>query len=158
MRTTVADTPETGAGAGGARDPLSLRHVPFAAGLGVVIEHMAPGASRLSLDLKPEHCNSWGAAHGGVVMTLLDICMAVAGRGYDPLNLSGVTVDMSINFIAPGRGRQIALGRVVARGTGLWRCEGEVRNAGDDSLVARAIGTFMFKNFANSAKRPVGDA
>ena len=139
-------------------DPKSLLHVPFMAHLGVVVEHMEPGIARLSLDPKPEHCNSWGAMHGGVVMSLLDVCMAVAGRAYDPDNLSGITVDMSVSFIAPGRGRQLAIGRVVARATNLWRCEGAIRSAADDTLVARAIGTFMFKNFANSPKRPVGDA
>lgn len=139
-------------------DPKSLLHVPFMAHLGVVVEHMEPGHARLSLDPKPEHCNSWGAMHGGVVMSLLDVCMAVAGRAYDPENLSGITVDMSTSFIAPARGRQLALGRVVARSLHLWRAEGELRSATDNSLVARAIGTFMFKNFANSPKRPVGDA
>ena len=140
------------------RDYKSLRHVPFMEHLGVVVEHMEPGLARLSLDPKPEHCNSWGAMHGGVVMALLDTCMGVAGRAYDPENLSGVTVDMSTSFIAPGRGRQLAIGRVVARATMLWRCEAEIRSVADDSLVARAIGTFMFKNLAHTRKKPVGDA
>lgn len=142
----------------GRRDPMSLKHVPFVSHLGVVVESVEPGQVRLSLDPRPEHHNSWGAVHGGVIMTLLDISMAMSGRSYDPVNLSGVTVDMSSSFIAPGRGRQVATGRVVARATKLWRCESEVRNASDDTLVARAIGTFMFKNFANTARRPVGDA
>ena len=140
------------------RDPMSLAHVPFVAHLGVSIERMDHGHAVLSLDPKPEHHNSWGAVHGGVIMTLLDICMAVAGRSYDPVNLSGVTVDMSASFITPGRGRQLAEGRVIARATKLWRCEAEIRNASDNALVAKALGTFMFKNLANSAKRPVGDA
>ena len=142
----------------GRRDPMSLKHVPFVSHLGVVVESVEPGQVRLTLDPRPEHHNSWGAVHGGVIMTLLDISMAMSGRSYDPVNLSGVTVDMSSSFIAPGRGRQVATGRVVARATKLWRCESEVRNASDDTLVARAIGTFMFKNFANTARRPVGDA
>ena len=140
------------------RDPMSLRHVPFIAYLGVVIDRMEPGHALLSLEPKPEHYNSWGAVHGGVVMTLLDITMAVAGRSYDPVNLSGVTVDMSTSFIAPGKGKQLAIGKVIAQSTNLWRCEGEIRNASDDALVAKAIGTFKFKNLANTSKTPVGDA
>lgn len=141
-----------------ARDPLALRHVPFLTHLGVKIETMAPGDATVSFDPRPEHFNSWGGVHGGVIMTLLDVCMAVAGRSHDPAHLSGVTVDMSTSFISPGRGRQLARGRVVARSATLWRCEGEVRNADDDALVARAMGTFKFKNLANTSKRPVGDA
>lgn len=140
------------------RDPMSLRHVPFIDHLGVIIESMEPGRAVLSLAPRPEHFNSWGAVHGGVVMTLLDICMAVAGRSYDPVNLSGVTVDMSTSFIAPGRGKQLAIGTVIARSTTLWRCEGEIRAAADNALVAKAIGTFKFKNLARSSKQPIGDA
>ena len=140
------------------RDPMSLRHVPFIDHLGVIIESMEPGRATLSLTPRPEHFNSWGAVHGGVVMTLLDICMAVAGRSYDPLNLSGVTVDMSTSFIAPGRGKQRAIGTVIARSATLWRCEGEIRAAADNTLVARAIATFKFKNLARSSKQAIGDA
>ncbi|HEY4374910.1 MAG TPA: PaaI family thioesterase [Burkholderiales bacterium] len=135
-----------------------LLRVPFLTHLGVQVDSMEPGHAVLSLDPKPEHYNSWGAVHGGVVMTLLDVCMAIAGRAYDPANLSGVTVDMSSSFISPGRGKQIAIGRVVAQSTSLWRCEGEVRNVADDSLVARSMGTFKFRNLKNQGKLPVGDA
>lgn len=140
------------------RDPNLLLHVPFLAHLGVQIQAMEPGHALLYLDPLPEHYNSWESVHGGVIMTLLDVCMAVAGRAHDPANLSGVTVDMSTSFISPGKGRQLAEGRVVAKSTTLWRCEGEIRNASDNSLVARSMGTFKFKNLQNKGKRPVGDA
>lgn len=135
-----------------------LLRVPFLVHLGVQVDSMVPGHAVLSLEPRPEHYNSWGAVHGGVIMTLLDVCMAIAGRAYDPANLSGVTVDMSSSFINPGKGRQLATGRVIAQSATLWRCEGEVRNAADDTLVARSMGTFKFRNLQNTGKRPVGDA
>jgi uncharacterized protein (TIGR00369 family) len=141
-----------------ALDPATLRHVPFLAHLGVKIDEMEPGRALLSLDPRPEHYNSWGSVHGGVIMTLLDVCMAIAGRAHDPVNLSGVTVDMSTSFISPGKGKQLAHGRVIAQSKSLWRCEGEIRNASDNALVAKAIGTFKFKNLARSGQSPVGDA
>jgi uncharacterized protein (TIGR00369 family) len=119
-----------------------LRRVPFLDHLGVQVQEMSPGHSVLRLDPKPEHYNSWGGVHGGVIMTLLDVCMAVAGRAHDPERYGGVTVDMSSSFIAPGKGPQLAKGRVVAHSSTLWRCEGEVFNESDGKLVARAIGTF----------------
>ena len=139
-------------------DPKLLLHVPFLAHLGVEIASMEPGHAVLTMEPRPEHYNSWGGVHGGVIMTLLDVCMAVAGRAHDPANLSGVTVDMASSFISPGKGKQIATGRVVAQTRTLWRCEGEVHNASDKSLVARAIGTFKFKNLLLKGKSPVGDA
>ena len=135
-----------------------LLRVPFLVHLGVQVDSMEPGHAVLSLEPRPEHYNSWGGVHGGVIMTLLDVCMAIAGRAYDPANLSGVTVDMSSSFISPGKGKQIAVGRVIARSATLWRCEGEIRNASDDTLVARSMGTFKFKNLMNQGKLPVGDA
>jgi uncharacterized protein (TIGR00369 family) len=131
-----------------------LLHVPFLAHLGVEVESMEPGHALLSLEPRPEHYNSWGSVHGGVLMTLLDVCMAISGRAYDPANLTGVTVDMSTSFISPGKGKQMARGRVVARSSTLWRCEGEIRSAETDELVARAIGTFKFRNLASKSKAP----
>jgi uncharacterized protein (TIGR00369 family) len=132
-----------------------LRKVPFLDHLGVKVVEMEPGRSVLSLDPKPEHYNSWGGVHGGVIMTLLDVCMAVAGRAHDPQRYGGVTVDMSSSFIAPGKGKQIAKGRVVAQSATLWRCEGEIYNDHDGKLVARAIGTFKMLDFTKV--RPVKD-
>ena len=137
----------------------TLKDVPFLTHLGVKVLEMEAGRSLLELDPKPEHYNSWQSVHGGVIATLLDVCMAVSGRSYDPANLSGITVDMSIQYISPGKGKQLARGRVVARSATIWRCEGEVVNASDGALVAKSIGSFKFKNFAAvKGKQPVGDA
>ncbi len=142
----------------GARAIGSLKDVPFLTHLGVKVMEMEEGRSLLVLDPKPEHYNSWASVHGGVIATLLDVCMAVAGRSYDPANLSGITVDMSIQYILPGKGPQLARGNVVARSATIWRCEGEVRNA-DGTLVAKSIGSFKFKDFsARKDKQPVGDS
>jgi acyl-CoA thioesterase len=46
------------------------------------------------LQLHARHLNSWNVAHGGVIMTLLDVAMAVAGRSLDPSAGGGVTVEM----------------------------------------------------------------
>ena len=133
-----------------------LNHVPFLAHLGVRIESLSPGVAVLFLDPRPEHYNSWGGVHGGVVMTLLDVCMAVAGRAHDPMRWAGVTVDLSSSFIAPGKGTQLATGRVIAQTRSLWRCEGEVRNASDNTLVAKSLGTFKFR-FIDPLSRKTGE-
>ena len=58
--------------------------IPFVKELGVEFVSAASGRAVLALALAPRHLNSWAVAHGGVLMTLLDVAMAVAGRSLDP--------------------------------------------------------------------------
>ena len=61
--------------------PTAYRlNVPFIKELGVEFISAAGGRSMMALDLEPWHLNSWSVAHGGVIMSLLDVAMAVAGR------------------------------------------------------------------------------
>jgi uncharacterized protein (TIGR00369 family) len=53
---------------------------PFLHDLGVEFLEMEDGHARLSLDLTERHMNSWQITHGGVIMTMLDVVMAMAGR------------------------------------------------------------------------------
>jgi hypothetical protein len=55
-------------------------NVPFIKELGVEFLGAADGRSEVALNLEPWHLNSWSVAHGGVLMSLLDVAMAVAGR------------------------------------------------------------------------------
>jgi acyl-coenzyme A thioesterase PaaI-like protein len=66
-----------------ARPPGSLPfpvHIPFVEELGLELWAMADGAAELRVDLARAHLNSWAVAHGGVLMTLLDVAMAHAAR------------------------------------------------------------------------------
>lgn len=119
--------------------------IPFADHLGLELEHYGTGQSRLTVTLKPELLNSWQVAHGGVVMTLLDIALSMAARSMDAEATGAATVDLSLSFIAPGRGdRLVAEGRVLRAGRSLAFCEGEVH---DDTgtLVAKGLGTFKMR-------------
>lgn len=116
--------------------------LPFVDHLG--IERVEDGAGRalLALKIKPEHHNSWQAAHGGVIMTLLDSAMSLAAR----LHLQGtpggiLTIEMSAKFISPGAGRRLsAEGKVVGGGRSTLFCEAEVRDEAG-KLVAKGMGT-----------------
>lgn len=50
--------------------------VPFIKGLGIEFVSAESGRAVVALDLAPRHLNSWSVAHGGVLMTLLDVAMA----------------------------------------------------------------------------------
>jgi len=116
-------------------------HVPFVEHLGVRIVHMEPGIVRLRLDPRPELENSWGSMHGGVLMTLLDVALASAGRSLDEECNGALTVEMKVNFIAAATGAMLAEGRAQWAGRSLLFSEGELRSE-DGTLLAKATGTF----------------
>ncbi len=119
--------------------------IPFLSELGVEFLGMADGRAQVALNLKPSHMNSWQVTHGGVIMTLLDVVMSLAGRSLDPDSRAGVTVEMKTSFLQPGGrpgSRLIASGHAFHRSTTMCFCEAELHD--DERLVAKAMGTFKY--------------
>ncbi len=119
--------------------------IPFLKQLGVEFLGMADGRAQVALNLQPEHMNSWQVTHGGVVMTLLDVVMSLAGRSLDPDSRAGVTVEMKTSFLQPaGRpgSRIVATGHAFHRSTTMCFCEAELHDG--DKLVAKAMGTCKY--------------
>jgi acyl-CoA thioesterase len=131
-----------------------MPNIPFLKELGLEVVRMEGGESEVALDLALRHTNSWQVMHGGVTMTLLDVCMARAARSLDPKATSSATVEMKVSFFQPGGGvneRMIAKGRVLHRSTTMYYCEGEVWNG--DKLVAKAMGTFKLMHRDDVARK-----
>jgi uncharacterized protein (TIGR00369 family) len=122
--------------------------IPFVNDLGIEFVSADHGHAVLALNLTTRHLNSWKAAHGGVLMTLLDVAMAVAGRSLDPAAGGGVTVEMKTNFLQPANAdtRLLASGHVYHRSSSTAFCDGEVRDT-EGRLIAKAMGTFKYRNF-----------
>lgn len=115
--------------------------IPFLIHLGILTEELGEGTARLSMPLEAHMTNSFGTAHGGVIMTLLDVVLCTAARTLHPEAAGIVTIDMSTSFIGAGAGaRLIAEGRVLRNGRSIIFVEGEVKNE-DCALVAKSIGT-----------------
>ena len=120
------------------------RPVPFAEFLGIRIVGNEPGAPRLELALRPELMNSFHDAHGGVVMALADVALAVAAITQDGTARGAVTVDLSVSFLGPGKGTLVAESRCLRAGRSLAFSEGEIRDV-EGTLVAKALGTFKLR-------------
>lgn len=75
--------------------------VPVLKHLGVVAEMAEGGRSHISLELRPELLDSFDASHGGVIMIMLDVAMAVSARS-----------------------RILSEGKAPPGGKSLWFCEG----------------------------------
>lgn len=119
--------------------------IPFVKELGIEFLSAEAGRSTIELQLGPLHLNSWNVAHGGVVMTLLDVAMAVAGRSLDPSAAGGVTVEMKTSFVQPALAgtRLVARGHAFHRSTTLSFCEGELHDK-EGRLIAKSMGTFKY--------------
>lgn len=128
--------------------------IPFLHDLGVEFHGMADGRAEIALTLQPRHMNSWHVTHGGVVMTLLDVVMSMAGRSLDPEARGGVTIEMKTSFMEPGGkagGRIVAKGHAFHRSRTMCFCEGELWDG--DRLVAKAMGTFKFLKRTDAGPR-----
>jgi uncharacterized protein (TIGR00369 family) len=124
-----------------------LAEIPFLRALGAKLVRAHDGRADIELDLAADHENSLGVAHGGVVMTLLDVAMARAGRTYVDRDgaepMVAVTVEMKTSFFRPAVGRLLARGRVLHRTATMAYCEAELFDA-KEHLVAKSLGTFKF--------------
>jgi uncharacterized protein (TIGR00369 family) len=119
-------------------------NIPFLDHLGVIPEMAEGGKSRISLDLKPEHINSFQVAHGGLVMTLLDFAMAAAARSVFNHPLGAITIDMTASFFLPSTGKIVVEGLVLKPGKTINYCEAVVLNE-KGQITAKSSGTFVLR-------------
>lgn len=122
-------------------------NIPFVHFLGLSLHEF--GAGRAVVGLRPEahHQNTFQMAHGGVVMTMMDICMLMAGRAMprddDDLMKSLITIELKTSFMQPAVGDLRAAGVCVHRTASMAFCEGELSNE-SGAVLARATGTFKY--------------
>ncbi len=116
--------------------------IPFVKHLGFVLTVFADGQSEIRYKPKPEHLNSHSVIHGGVVMTLLDVTMAMAARaGVNGMGV--VTIEMKTSFMRPSHGALVARGRLMHHTATLAFTEATVLDA-HDKVCAHATGTFKY--------------
>src|SRR5690606_1380231 len=108
--------------------------------LGIRIVDVGPGWATAELDVRDELLHGFGAAHGGVVATLVDQVLGSAVFPLVPAGTWPATLEFKVNYLAAVRaGVARATGRVVSlrRRTAVVRVE----VANDGTPVAEALGT-----------------
>lgn len=125
------------------RSPLPFPvKVPFVESLGFELHGYGDGQAELRVDLDEAHLNAWAVAHGGVVMTLMDVAMAMAARSAH--HDTGVaTVEMKTSFMRPAEHQLRAVGKVLHRTATLAFCEAQIHDD-QGKLCASATGTFKY--------------
>jgi uncharacterized protein (TIGR00369 family) len=117
------------------------KKIPFVAHLKILTEALGEGTARLSMPVEGHLKNSLGTAHGGVIMSLLDVALCTAARTLHPDSIGVVTIDLSTSFIGGATGAKLyAEARVMKDGRSMSFVEAEAKND-DGSLVAKAIAT-----------------
>ena len=117
------------------------KKIPFVTHLKVQTDALGEGTARLSLPIEAHLTNSLGTAHGGVIMSLLDVALCTAARTLHPDSVGVITIDLSSSFIGAASGpRLVAEARVLKDGRSMSFVEAEAKNE-DGSLVAKAIAT-----------------
>jgi uncharacterized protein (TIGR00369 family) len=121
------------------------RHVPFTLHLGIRRERAEAGEAVVSMDLAPHLLNNHGAAHGGVVMTLLDVAMSNAALSRVNFQREVVTIDLHVGFMRASSGRLVATARATGGGKSICFCEAHIVDARGQA-VAQAMGTFRYRD------------
>jgi uncharacterized protein (TIGR00369 family) len=117
---------------------------PLGAKLGIVAEVLDGDEVRLRMPFDPTNVTLGDMVHGGAIATLADMTvMAAAWSGAEvPDSLRGVTISISMQFLAPARATDlIGVGRVLRRGKTLVNCDVDVITP-DGVAVAKAIATY----------------
>jgi len=110
--------------------------------LGMTDIRAAGGAAEIDLTLGPELTNKRGVAHGGVLTSLLDSVMGAAVVSAIAAEEWCGTVQLSIQFLAPGIGVSLSgRGRMVKRGRHIAFARGEVVDARGE-VIATGEGTW----------------
>jgi uncharacterized protein (TIGR00369 family) len=117
------------------------KKIPYLQHLKISTDELGQGSARLSMPIEAHLTNSLGTAHGGVIMSLLDVALCTAARTLHPESTGVVTITMSTSFIGGASGaRLFADARVLKDARTMSFVEAEAKNE-DGSLVAKAVAT-----------------
>jgi acyl-CoA thioesterase len=124
-----------------ASDPLfrKISQDPFAKSMGIELQELRPGYSRVAMTLTPEMVNFHGTPHGGAIFSLADAAFAAAGNSHGQ---AAVALSMTIQYLAaaePGT-RLIAEAQELRKGnrTGFYQITVKAE-AGDLVAVCQAV-------------------
>ena len=130
-----------------------LHLVPFIGRLGLEVENMTDGRSRIRMPHHDRNLDEGGRVHEGPVLALLDTTGAMAAwsiTGYGPHKASTVSIQAQMLDRLPEKDLT-GYGRVVQRDRELFWIEVEIASAPDGQRVAR--GTVIYRILVREGER-----
>ncbi len=112
--------------------------------LGMEILETRPGYAKLRVQFTEALLNAGGVAHGGVMASLADSCVACAlfGMVEDFSQVAFSTIEMKLNYLRGFKeGEMIAEGRIIQKGATIAVGEMDVHD-GKGTLYGKGIATY----------------
>ncbi len=125
--------------------------------LGIYVAEWTMKRIVLELNIEEKHFNRSGNVHGGVLTSMLDSALSLAGLYCaSPERIrKGMTLSLTTTFVSPARsGKLRAIGELRGGGSKIFMSSGQVEDA-QGNLIAMAEGTFRRRNGSESSE---GDA
>jgi uncharacterized protein (TIGR00369 family) len=123
--------------------PAPKRMSPFAEHMGFDVTERTDGGSVVECTVAPEHANTRGVAHGGIMSALVDMACGVA-VAYQPAvgGKPAVTVALTVNYLHPAQigDRLRAAGKRCGTGRRTFVAQAEITNQ-DGVVVAVGVAT-----------------
>ena len=116
---------------------------PVAALLGIRSGLSEDGVGSAAMTIRNDHLQEAGVVQGGLIVTLADHALYLAGRTCLRPGQGSTTVELKVNFIAPAKdGELTATARVISGGRRIIVAEVEVTND-RQVLIARGLATSL---------------
>lgn len=122
-----------------------IASVPFHGVLGLAVEHMAGGRSRIVMPSAPATANAGGGVHEGAMLALLDTVGSMAAWAETgPGRYKASTTGLQARILEPAPAADlVGFGRLLHRDRELLFCDVEIARAADHRLVA--VGTVNYR-------------
>ncbi len=109
------------------------------------LEKVAPGAIEIHAPIGGHVLQQQGFAHGGFAFALGDSAAGYAAMSLQPVGVQGLTLEMKVNYLAPGSGPTlVSRGRVIVAGAKIITVAADVfarSPEGHETPVATMLGT-----------------
>ena len=119
---------------------------PYYQAMGMSLDEIEEGRTRLRVAIQPSHLNADGNVHGGVLPAIADGAMGNALRTLHGADARVITAEIHLHYLRPmAGGTLLAEGRVVQSGRRLSFAEVEMRDEASGKAVARGSGVFVIE-------------
>ena len=116
---------------------------PYFSFLGMKLNNLTYGESFLELEVKKNHLQAHGVAHGGVLASLLDATGTLAAVTQIEGLQSATTVELKINFLSSvNKGKLLAHGRCIKLGRTIGVSEVSITNE-NQKPISHGLVTLM---------------
>ncbi len=111
--------------------------------LGFKLTAWQDGFVRLEMPVRPEHRNTVGYLHGGVIASLLDVAGALSGNYGSSEDSVSVTINMNTSYMSPMKSAQVvAEGELVRRTRSLFFAQARILDPENNRLCATSMATY----------------